>query len=151
MITTNDRDNFENFLILMDDQLEAVENESNKRGFSIDLTINSLENIEKLFLSIIKDCTEEETEGWIAAFARYVGEIVRIRFSGQWHLSSDSPKDVYYNTPVIVNHTKIKGLAFSPIFAIRALSIRKRIGLLHQIIMADIEPVPLEIEHLRED
>lgn len=151
MITTNDRDNFEHFLILMDDQLEAVENESNKRGFSIDLTMNSLENIEKVFLSIIEDYTEEETDGWIAAFARYIGEIVRIRFDGQWHLSSDSPKDVYYNTPVIVNHTEIEGLEFSPIFAIRALSIRKRIGLLHQIIMTDIEPVPLEIEHLRED
>jgi hypothetical protein len=41
----------------MDDQLEAVENESNKRGFSIDLTMNSLENIEKVYLSIIEDCT----------------------------------------------------------------------------------------------
>ena len=102
-------------------------------------------------MSIIEDCTKEENDGWIVAFARYIGEIVRIRFNGQWHLSSDSPEDVYYNTPVIVNHTEIERLEFSPTFAIRALSIRKRIGLLHQIIMADIEPIPLEIEHLRED
>lgn len=151
MVTTDDRDNFEKFLILMDDQLEAVENEANKRGLPVDLAMDSLENLEKTFLSVINDCTEEEKDGWIVTFARYIGEIVRICFNGQWHLSSDDPKNIYYNTPVIVNHTQVEGLEFSPIFAIRALSIRKRIGILRQIIMADVAPVPLNIEYLRED
>ena len=151
MITTDEKSNFEKFLSLMDDQLEAVENEANKRGLPIDLAMDSLENLEKTFLSVINDCTEEEKDGWIITFARYIGEIVRICFSGQWHLSSDDPKNIYYNTPVIVNHTKIAGLEFSPIFAIRALSIRKRKGLLRQIIMADVAPTPLNIDYLRED
>lgn len=151
MITNVDKDDFDKFLILMDDQLDTVEVEANKRGFSINLTMESLENLEKTFLSVVADCTDDEKDGWIVTFARYVGEIVRICFNGKWHLSSDDPTNIYYNTPVIINHTTIDGLEFSPIFAVRALSIRKRLGLLRQIIMADVAPVPLDIDYLRED
>jgi len=63
----------------------------------------------------------------------------------------DDPKNVYYNSPVIVDHTAIVGLEFSPIFAMQAVWLRRKPGLLRQIIMADIEPVDLNIDHLIEE
>jgi hypothetical protein len=112
--------------------------------------MGSLENLERLFFQVTENCSEDEKQGWIVTFARYVGEIVRETFNGKWHLSLEDPKNIYFNTPVIINHTKIENLQFSPIFAVRALSLRKKSGLLRKIVMADIKPRELNIDHLEE-
>jgi hypothetical protein len=134
----------------MDDQIEAVESEAEKRGIPLDLDIENLENLEKLFFQVTESCTEYEKQGWIVTFARYVGEIIRLSFGGKWHLSLEDPKNIYFNTPVIIDHTSIDGLEFSPIFAMRALSLRRKSGLLRKIIMADIKPRELNIDYLEE-
>jgi hypothetical protein len=144
------KEKFDNFLFLMDDQLEAVESEAQERAIPLTVDMDSLENLEKLFFQVTKDCSEEEKQGWIVTFARYLGEIVRGTFDGKWHLSLEDPKNIFFNTPVIINHTQIENLQFSPIFTIRALSLRKKSGLLRQIIMADIKPRELNIAHLEE-
>lgn len=144
------REKFDNFLMIMDDQLEAIEAEARSRGIALELTIDSLENLEKLFFDVTKNSSEEEKQGWIVTFSRYLGEIARVNYSGEWKLSLEDPKNVHYNTPVIINHTKMQGLEFSPIHAMRALSLRKKIGMLRQILMADIQPRRLGIDHLEE-
>lgn len=144
------KEKFDNFLFLMDEQLDAVESEAQERGIPLAVDMDSLENLEKLFFQVTEDCSVEEKQGWIVTFARYVGEIVRETFDGNWHLSLEDPKNIYFNTPVIVNHAQIENLQFSPIFAMRALSLRKKSGLLRQIIMADIKPRELNIDHLEE-
>ena len=144
------KEKFDNFLFIMDDQLEAVESEAEKRDIPIAVDMGSLENLERLFFQVTENCSEDEKQGWIVTFARYVGEIVRETFNGKWHLSLEDPKNIYFNTPVIINHTKIENLQFSPIFAVRALSLRKKSGLLRKIVMADIKPRELNIDHLEE-
>ena len=141
---------FDNFLFIMDDQIETLELEAEKRDISLDLDMENLENLEKLFFEVTKNCTEDDKQGWIVTFARYVGEIVIASFGGKWHLSLDDPKDIYFNTPVIINHTDIDNLEFSPLFAMRALSLRKKSGLLRKIIMADIKPREVDIDYLEE-
>lgn len=144
------KEKFDNFLFIMDDQIEAVEAEAEKKDIPLTLTMDSLENLEELFFQVTEHCGEDEKQGWIVTFARYLGEIVRLTFDGNWHLSWDDPKNIYFNTPVIINHTKIKDLEFSPIFAMRALSLRKKKGLLRKIVMADIQPRELDIDYLEE-
>lgn len=144
------KEKFDDFLMIMDDQLETLQEEAENKNIILEPTMDGLENLEKLFFEITKSADEEEERGWIVTFARYLGEIVRTTYYGKWHLSLDDPKNLYYNTPVIVNHTKVEGLEFSPIYAMRALSIRKKNGLLRKIVMADIKPRELEIDHLEE-
>lgn len=42
-------DQFDDFLMIMDDQLEALEEEAEKRGIELDCSNESLHNLEKLF------------------------------------------------------------------------------------------------------
>ena len=144
------KDKFDHFLFIMDDQLEAVESEAEKRNIPLALDMASLENLEELFFQVTEDCSTDEKQGWVVTFARYVGEIVRETFDGKWHLSGEDPRNIYFDTPVIINHTKIENLQFSPIFAVRAVSLRNKRGLLRSIIMADITPRELNIDHLEE-
>ncbi|USX29540.1 hypothetical protein NHH73_15110 [Oxalobacteraceae bacterium OTU3CINTB1] len=144
------KEKFDDFLLIMDDQLEAVDSEAGKRDIPLAVDMECLENLEKLFFQVTENCSEDEKQGWIVTFSRYVGEIVRETFNGKWNLSLEDPKNIYFNTPVIINHTRIENLQFSPIFAMRALSLRKKMGLLRKIIMADIKPRQLNIDHLEE-
>lgn len=148
--TTKAKEDFDNFLFTMDDQLEAIEAEARDRGINIELTVDSLENLESLFFALAEKSNDDERESLIVSFARYVGEIVRTTYNGRWHLPLDDPKNINYNLPVIIGHTPIPELEFSPIFALRALWLRKKRGLLRQIIMADIKPPTLDIDSLEE-
>lgn len=145
------REKFDDFLLIMDDPIEMIEAEAKKKNICLVLDMKSLENPEELFFQVIGSCDDDGKLGWMVSFARYLGEIVITSFHGNWQLSLDDPKDIYFNTPVIVNHATFDNLQFSPIFAIRALSLRRKNGLLRQIIMADITPRELNIDHLEEE
>lgn len=142
---------FDDFLVVMDDQLDRLEDKASGHGVQLDLTMNSLENLESLFFTLADNADEDRRESLIVTFARHVGEIVRISYGGQWKLSLDDPRNVYYSLPVIAGHTAMLDLEFSPIDAMHAVWLRRRPGLLRQIIMADIEPVDLDIDHLVEE
>ncbi|WBS04786.1 hypothetical protein OU994_11155 [Pseudoduganella sp. SL102] len=137
---------FDNFLFIMEDRLEAIEAEGEKHGISLEPTMDSLEKLELLFFKLSENITEDERNSLIVSFARYVGEIVRITYNGKWHLSLADPKNIYYNYPVLIGHTPIDGLAFSPIHTMRVVWLRKKQGLLRRIIMADIKPRDFHFE-----
>lgn len=141
---------FDDFLFSMDDQLEALEAEAEKRGVSLDVGIDSLEALENLFFLLTDSSDNDERDSLIVTFARYVGEIVRETYQGKWALSLDDPKSIYFNMPVIVNHTSIPGIEFSPIHAMRALSLRRKHGLLRKIINASVQPRELGIDNMEE-
>lgn len=142
---------FDDFLMIMDDQMEALEADGERYGICLQPTMDNLEKLELLFFKMAEHATEDDLSRMFVYFARYVGEIVRAEFKGRWHLALDDPRNVYYNTPVIIDHTPIAELEFSPISAMRALWLRKRHGLLRQIVMSDIQPRILDIDHLIEE
>ncbi|GGY55927.1 hypothetical protein [Pseudoduganella albidiflava] len=142
---------FDNFIFEMDDRIEAIEAEAEKHGLHLTHTMDSLEKIELLFFKLTRDASEDDRESLIISFGRLIGEIVRIEYNGRWHLSLDDPKNVYYNLPVIIGHAPMKDLEFSPLFAMRALWLRKKHGLLRQIIMGQIHPRELDLDDLIEE
>lgn len=145
------KEDFDDFLFTMDDQIDALDDQAKRHGIQLDLRITSLENLESLFFKLADNADEETRESLIVTFARYVGEIVRTSYGGKWKLSLDDPKNIYYNSPVIVGHTSIPDLEFSPIDAMQALWLRRKPGLLRQIIMADVKPDDLDLDHLIEE
>lgn len=144
-------EDFDNFLFKMDDQIDSLSDQAERHGIQLDLTMDSLEELESLFFTLADNAYEEARESLIVTFSRYVGEIIRTSYGGKWRLSLDDPKNIYYNSPVIIDHTPISGLEFSPIDAMQAVWLRRKPGLLRQIIMADIEPDDLNIDHLIEE
>lgn len=144
------KDDFDEFLFKMDDQLDALDDRAKKHGIQLEFSMNSLEKLESLFFKIADDVDDDTRASLIVTFARYVGEIVRLSFGGKWKLSLDDPKNIYYNSPVIVGHTPISDLEFSPIDAMQTIWLRRKPGLLRQIIMAGIGPEDLDIDHLVE-
>ena len=131
--------------------MDALDHEAEKHGIQLHVTMNSLEKLESLFFKLADNADKDTRDSLIITFARYVGEIVSTSYGGKRELSLDDPKNVYYKSPVIVDHTAIAGLEFSPIFAMQAVWLRRKPGLLRQIIMADIEPADLDIDHLIEE
>jgi hypothetical protein len=144
-------ENFDNFLDIMDDQLDAPEEDAAKFGIALDYSMESLGNLEKLFNEMSKGMDKEKITSLVVYFARYLGEVFVRNYNGKWALSLDDPKNVYFNTPVIVGHSSIKELDFSPIFVMRAYSLRRKLGLFKTAIEAHINPTPLDLSHLAEE
>jgi hypothetical protein len=94
---------------------------------------------------------KDTTNRLIVYFGRYLGEIVRTNYGGKWHLSLDDPKNVNFNTPVIIGHTPIEGLEFSPIRTMRAFALKRQPGMLSRAINADINPRPIDLSDLIEE
>ena len=43
------KEDFDDFLFSMDDQMDALNHEAERHGIQLDVTMNSLENLESLF------------------------------------------------------------------------------------------------------
>jgi hypothetical protein len=144
-------EDFDDFLMIMDEQLDALENNAEARGIKLDFSLSSLAKLEELFLMMADGVDKDMRDRLIVYFARYLGEIVRTNYGGEWQLSLDDPKNVNFNTPVIVGHTPIEGLEFSPIGIMRAFALKRRPGMLRTAIDADIHPSPLDLSGLAEE
>lgn len=142
---------FEDFLMRMDDQLEALADEAAKRGIKLDKTLDDLERLEKLFDLMVEGADKDTRSSLIVTFARYLGEVVRIRYGGRWALPLDDEKNINFNKPVIVGHAKIEGLEFSPLTTMRAYALKKKPGMLRRAVDADIDPKPLDLSGLIEE
>ncbi len=144
---------FDEFLMVMDDQLEWLEGEAIKNGVILNKSADIPEKIERLFDLISKDMSEDERSRLLVVFGRYLGEFVRINHGGKWVLPLDDPKNINFNTPVITGHSKVQGLEFSPIRVMRAYSLRRKAGLIRQAIENHINPEILDLseELARED
>jgi hypothetical protein len=110
-----------------------------------------LAKLEELFSMMADGVDKDMRDRLIVYFARYLGEIVRTNYEGKWQLSLDDPKNVNFNTPVIVGHTSIEGLEFSPIGMMRAFALKRRPGMWWAAIDADINPRPLDLSDLIEE
>lgn len=144
------QEDFDNFLMVMDDQLEALEEEASKRGIKLDFSLNDLERLERLFDLMSEGLDKDATSSLVVTFARHLGEIVRLNFGGKWHLSLDDPNNVHFNKPVLIGHTAVEGLEFAPTFVMRGYALRRQPGSLRRAIDAQINVKPLDLSGLIE-
>jgi hypothetical protein len=142
-------DKFDNFLMVMDAQLEALSEQATKRNITFDYTLSDLERLEELFALMTKSADKEMVNDLIVTFARHLGEVVRLNIGGKWHLPLDDKKNVNYNTPVIIGHS-IKGLEFAPISVMRSFALRRKPGTLRRAVEAQIDIKPLDLSDLVE-
>ena len=142
---------FNDFLMIFDEQTDALEKDAAARGIDLDFSVESLAKLEQLFLLMAEGADKDTISQLIVYFARYLGEIVRTNYGGKWILSLDDPKNVNFNTPVIVGHTPISDLEFSPIRVIRAFALKRQPGMLWRAIDAHINPNPVDLSDLVEE
>lgn len=147
---TEAQEKFEAFLMIMDDQLEALKDEAAKRELRLDSSLADLERLERLFDLMSEGLDTDAKAGLIVTFARHLGEIVRIRSGGTWHLPLSDEKNINFNAPVIVGHTSITGLGFAPLSVMRAYALRRKPGTLRRAVEADIHIKPVDLSGLIE-
>lgn len=144
-------DDFDNFLMVMDDQLEALQEEATRRRLILDFSLDDLERLEKLF-DLMTDGVDNDTRSsLIVSFGRHLGEVVRENYGGRWVVPLDDEKNINFNKPVIIGHTKIEGLEFAPLTVMRAYSLRKKPGTLRRAVEADVNPQTLDLSELIEN
>ncbi len=147
---TDEQNAFEQFLIIMDDQLESLEEDAKKFGISLDLSVSSINKLELLFELMAENADKDTVDSLVVYFGRYLGEIVIHNYGGQWELPLDDPNNVNYNTPVITGHSQ-KGLEFAPLSVIRSFSLRRVENTLQRAIDADMKIRPLDLSNLIEE
>lgn len=136
---------FDDFLMAMDDQLKWLEEEASRLGLELDISKRTPELLELLFDRMAEGMIDDDKERLLVIFGRYLGEFVRLTFGGKWALPLDDEKNINFNTPVIVNHSRFEELEFSPIRTMRAYSLRKKSGMIRRIIQSDIDPQILDL------
>ncbi|HWV16512.1 MAG TPA: hypothetical protein VN030_13855 [Cellvibrio sp.] len=144
-------DKFDNFLMIMDDQLAHLKEEAEKHNIILDGSLSDIEKLEELFDVMSEGCNTDEKNGLIVYFARHLGEIVKSNYGGKWVIQLNDEKNINFNEPVIVDHCPIEGLEFAPISTMRAYSLRKKKGTLRRAIEADINPHIIDLNHLIEE
>ena len=142
---------FDDFLMAMDDQLQALRDEAAGRNMTLDLSTADLDRLEKLFDLMTQGVDEDTRSSLVVSFARHLGEIVRLNYGGKWVLPLEDEKNVNFNRPVISGHSRIDRLEFAPLTVMKAYSIRKKPGTLKRAVQAQIDPKPLDIDGLMEE
>ncbi|MDH4557418.1 hypothetical protein E8F11_19930 [Pseudomonas sp. BN417] len=135
---------FDEFLMLMDGQIDWLTDEAKKNNITLDNKPDTPEKLEKLFDAMSKGLSEEDKTSLIIIFGRYLGEFVRLSHGGKWVLPLDDEKSVNFNIPVITGHSKIDGLEFAPIRLMRAYALRDGEGTLRRAIENHINPQALD-------
>ncbi|VWC18515.1 hypothetical protein BLA13014_05590 [Burkholderia aenigmatica] len=142
---------FDDFLMVMDEQLDWLSDEAKRRGIELKVGLDDLPNLEKLF-DLLSDGKEKDyVSGLVVTFARYLGEIVRECYGGKWALPLDDEKNINFNSPVIVGHTSIEGLEFAPLSVMRAYALRRKPGTLQRAVSAQVNPKPVDLSGLAEE
>lgn len=144
-------EHFENFLVIMDDQIEGLKGDAEKYNIFLDDSLSDLERLEDLFDVMSKNVVQSEISGLVVMFARHLGEVVRLNFGGRWFIQLEDKKNINFNEPVIIEHCPVEGLDFAPVSVMRAYSLRRKKGTLRRAVEADTNPQELNLSDLIED
>lgn len=146
-----EKERFEKFLIIMDDQIDNLKEEAKQHGISLDDTLSDLEKLEELFDLMSKEIPINEKDGLVVFLARHLGEVVRLNCGGRWFIQLEDDKNVNFNEPVIIEHCPTEGQDFAPISVMRSYSLRRKKGTLRRALQADIDPEIINLSNLIED
>jgi hypothetical protein len=142
---------FEQFLMIMDDQIEWLVDQAHVHGIDLDGSLESLDRLEILYTTMAATLSEDEQNALRVVFARYLGDVVWEHHGGKWTLPLDDPKDINFNMPVIVGHSSCPWLEFNPIHTMRAYSLRPRPGMIRSIVAHSVDPQILDLSDLAEE
>ena len=145
------REDFEQFLILMDDQIEWLVEQARDHGVVLDGSLETFDCLEGLYISMSATLTKDDCASLRVAFARYLGDSVRELYGGQWTLPLDDPGDISFNMPVIVGHSTCPWLEFNPIHTMLAFSLRQEPGMVRRAVAHSVDPQILDLSDLAED
>jgi hypothetical protein len=109
MIQTT-RDDFESWLVDMDDALErfvdALPQEVAQR---LDFTPGSLDALEKWILDSYEGTPQmlaASSATTVDGLARYIGETFRKAIGGRWGIRLDDPKYIFYGLPELIGYSE---------------------------------------------
>lgn len=141
---------FEDFLMVMDDQLDWLHEEASKYGICLSTDMGDCEKLEVLFdkMSVALSANQIQDLSWL--LSRQLGEIVRRTHGGKWALSWNEENTINQGLPVIIGHCPIGGIEFAPTRTMHFYALRRIRGLLRRSIEADVRPSPLEIRSAEE-
>lgn len=144
-------EDFDNFLMVMYDQLDAFQDLASSKGIHLDFSLDDLDRLETLFLLLTEHADKDAISSLIVTFARHLGEVVRINYGGKWVLPLEDERNINFNTPVIIGHSPIEGLEFAPLSVMRGFALRKQSGALKRAVNAQIDIKPLDLDDLLEE
>lgn len=145
------REAFEQFLILMDDQIGWLVEQALDQDIVLDGSLQSFDRLESLYASTSATLTQDDRSALRVVFARYLGDSVRELYGGQWTLPLDDARDISFNMPVIVGHSTCPWLEFNPIHTMLAFSLRQETGMIRRVVAHSVDPQILDLSDLTEE
>ncbi|WP_100073960.1 hypothetical protein [Chryseobacterium camelliae] len=140
-LTTKElEEKFDNFIFNIDDYIESLEDKAEHQDLKLDLSLNSLEDLEQFILKCDISVNSDEYNDCSA----YLGEVVVQNFKGKWICNLDKENNsLYYGFPVVIGHSK-EGVLFSPFHVVKAFILRKKHNLFIDAIKSQVEPTEID-------
>lgn len=136
---------FDDFLMLMDDQIDWLFSEAGRFGVELLTDIGDCEKLEALFDAMSDGLDKDQTQKLSVVFARQLGELVRQNYGGRWVLSWNNDNSMNRGLPVLIGHCPVDGVEFAPLRVMHFYALRRNRGLLRRSIEADVQPSPLAL------
>ncbi len=136
---------FEDFLLIMDDQIDWLLSEATQRGFDLSTEMEDCDKLEVLFDRMSEGMQKDGVQDLSFLFARQLGEVVRRSYGGKWALSWNDDNSINRGLPVVVGHCPVEGVEFAPTRVMYFYALRRDRGLLRRSIEADAHPSTVEI------
>ncbi len=131
---------FDNFLFNIDDYIEDLQDKAAKQQLNLDLSVQSVNDLEKF---ILKNNISVDSDEYNDCSA-YLGEVVVENFEGKWICNLDKENNsLYYGFPVVTAHSK-EGVLFSPFHVVKAFILRKKENLFIDAIKSQVEPTEVD-------
>ncbi len=125
-----DVEKFQKFIFEMDDVMEVFLAFAMSKGFKLDYSISSLDDLE-VFIDGSGDGARESE--LLNHCSRYLGEVFRKNLGGSWDLCIDDPKNINFKLPVINRFSEID-LEFCPLAVVGNYVARKKRGMLREAV-----------------
>lgn len=141
------------FLFEMDDLQEAFVEQAEAEGYTLDLSLDSLDELERYVIDT--QVTFEDTSD--AALAQrtncwcYLGEVVRENCGGHWAFSANEENSVNWGMYVITGHSPVEGVEFEPLGTLKGFILHGTPGGLRAAVEADINPEEIDFSDIEED